>query len=105
MQSASLTQSALDELQRAGASQEVLNVVGALKHDLLVTAGVDDPDDHVRTRGDIQRETLASLSLYIGHHTWTQLTTEQKECLADAVDTEFRQNDDGIDPVDRWWRD
>lgn len=36
--------------------------------------------------------------------TWTQLTTEQKDCLTDAIDQD-RQGEPELAPVDRWWRD
>ncbi|MHA7191069.1 hypothetical protein ACX80N_12345 [Arthrobacter sp. MDT2-16] len=62
------------------------------------------PDAPLRTVTTVQRETLASLSLYISHHTWAQLTTEEKECLADAIDAEPGEDPD-LPKVERWWRD
>lgn len=44
------------------------------------------PETPLKTKAALQQDTLAALSLYISRHTWTQLTTEQKECLADAID-------------------
>lgn len=58
----------------------------------------------LQARTQLMQETLASLSLYIGRHTWTQLTTAEKECLADAIDAEFRDGS-GIGKTDRWWRE
>ena len=52
----------------------------------------------------LQQETLASLWLYIGRFEVSQLTTEQKDCLADAVDASFRE-DGELDRLERWWRD
>ena len=59
------------------------------------------------------RDLLSYLWLYQRRHTWTQLTTEQKELFADVVDEDHRVQDieDGYvgtdmayTPVDRWWR-
>lgn len=54
-------------------------------------------------------ELIAALWLYTSQHTWTQLTTEQKDLFADIVDAAgvARQVDDGeeLHPVvQRWWR-
>lgn len=61
------------------------------------------------------QELLAVLSLYLSYHAWTQLTTEQKELLADAIDEAHRRQDieDGYAsdstmayaPTKRWWRE
>lgn len=59
-------------------------------------------------------DLLASLWLYTSRHTWTQLTTEQKDLFADVVDAHLAAADveDGYAgtpmanaPVDRWWRE
>lgn len=51
-------------------------------------------------------ELLGDLNLYTGRHTWTQLTTEQKELFADAVDVDHaRSGDDDGYRVERWWRE
>lgn len=49
------------------------------------------------------RDLVTTLWLYIGRYAETQLTTEQKELLADAVDSSHM--DDGH-PAEyhRWWR-
>lgn len=54
-------------------------------------------------------ELLAALWLYIGRYEVKQLTTGQKNLLADAVDA-MRARRAGVDPaydgpgmVDRWW--
>lgn len=56
-------------------------------------------------------DLLGSVYLYISwYHTTRQLTTEQREMFADAVDRAFmaRQIADGEEPrpvAQRWWRD
>lgn len=47
------------------------------------------------------RDLIATLWLYIGRQAETQLTTTQKELLADVV-----EGDDAcaVDEFDRWWR-
>jgi hypothetical protein len=56
-------------------------------------------------------DLLSSLWLYINWRWITkQLTTEQKDLFADAIDAEHaRANEDdpnlGALPVERWWRD
>lgn len=56
------------------------------------------------------QELLASIYLYINWKYITrQLTTEQKEMLADAIDHVHAYNDamecQPFHPVPRWWRD
>lgn len=51
----------------------------------------------------LQQETLSYLWLYLGRFEVSKLTTEQKDCLADAVDA-CREEDD-LYRVERWWRD
>ena len=47
------------------------------------------------------RDLLGSIWLYVNwRHVTTQLTTEQKELWADAVDA---CGEAGDSPVDRWW--
>lgn len=97
-----IAQEKLQQLQEAGASQEAIDAVDEVMRSIYGFA----PETPAKTTADLQRETLASLALYISRHTWTQLTTEQKECLADAIDAEgHAQEPEFIGPVDRWWRD
>ncbi|WRH25348.1 hypothetical protein GC088_09930 [Arthrobacter sp. JZ12] len=63
------------------------------------------PEGPATTRADLQQETLAALSLYISRHTWTQLTTDQKACLADAIDKDREKEPEFLAPFERWWRD
>ena len=52
------------------------------------------------------QELLSTLNLYTGRHTWTQLTTEQKELFADSIDVDHaRDADDSGYRVERWWRE
>jgi hypothetical protein len=52
------------------------------------------------------QDLVANLNLYASRHTWSQLTTEQKELFADAVDADrARSGDDDGYRVERWWRD
>jgi len=57
------------------------------------------------------RELLGSIWLYVDwRYVTKQLTTEQKELWADAVDADVMasQAADGYEPApvaDRWWRD
>lgn len=50
------------------------------------------------------RELIATLWLYIGRYEEIQLTTEQKELMADIVESD---DSDRLTPFeyDRWWRD
>ncbi|MFI6496876.1 hypothetical protein [Nonomuraea typhae] len=54
-------------------------------------------------------DLLGSVWLYIGwRYVTKQLTTEEKEMFADAVEASERRLNKGFDPplvVDRWWRD
>lgn len=55
-------------------------------------------------------DLLGSIWLYIGwRYVTKQLTTDQKNLFADAVDTDLRRSDafaaDECAPVDRWWTD
>lgn len=61
------------------------------------------------SRIEALEDVVATLWLHIGHHAESQLTTEQKEILADAVDAQrTRQDPQPTDPgpqqFDRWWR-
>lgn len=59
-----------------------------------------------RSKPTPERDLIATLHLYIGHHTETQLTTEQKELLYDCVE-EWRAANDApgaYEPMERWWR-
>lgn len=52
------------------------------------------------------QDLLSSLNLYTSRHTWTQLTTGQKELFADSIDADrARSDDDEGYRVDRWWRE
>ncbi len=79
-----------------------------------------DADFGARAREDVpalldenlrMRDLLSYLALHIGRYEWTQLTTEQKELLADVIEEKHRrmEAEDGLDytsvPVHRWWRD
>lgn len=50
---------------------------------------------------DYLRDLIATLWLYIGRYEETQLTTEQKELLADVVEGHER---DFSMTFDRWWQ-
>ena len=57
---------------------------------------------------DAREAVLAQLWLYTNwRYVTSQLTTEEREIWADAIDNHWRRVDpaDPIDPVDRWWRD
>lgn len=100
LEHARIAQEKLDELKESGASQEAIDAVD----DVMRTIYGFAPETPLKTKAAVQQDTLAALSLYISRHTWTQLTTEQKECLADAIDLD-RQGEPNLAPVDRWWRD
>lgn len=52
------------------------------------------------------QDLLATLNLYASRHTWSQLTTGQKELFADSIDIEHaRSDDDSGYRVERWWRE
>lgn len=53
------------------------------------------------------RELLCYLNLYTSYHTWTKLTTEQKELFANVIDEDrFEEyGEEDVHPVERWWRD
>ena len=71
------------------------------KPDPITTSGADI----LLTENDQLRDILCSLNLYIGQYEWTQLTTEQKNMLADVVDRERQQNfPDDHTPLERWWQ-
>jgi hypothetical protein len=48
------------------------------------------------------RDLIVTLWLYIGRYAETQLTTEQKELLADAVEQQPHRDEEMH--YDRWWR-
>jgi hypothetical protein len=57
-------------------------------------------------------EMLAYLDLHLGRHPWKQLTTKQKELLADLIDSDHVLDEEhdyspGNEPwfVARWWRE
>lgn len=51
------------------------------------------------------RDLVATLNLYVGHHTWTKLTTPQKELFADVVDRNWSELEPGDGALtERWWR-
>jgi len=79
--------------------------------DRKIEAIIDRTEAEIRE--DRLKDLLTTLNLYIGHYAWTQLTTEQKELLADVVDSEHEKQDmnDGhwgtdlaYRPTERWWR-
>lgn len=50
-------------------------------------------------------DLVCSLWLYTGRYEWTQLTTEQKELWADALDKhQLAEYPDEFTPQERWWR-
>lgn len=100
LEHARIAQEKLDELKESGAGQEAIDAVNDVMRSIYGFA----PETPLKTKAALQQDTLAALSLYISRHTWTQLTTEQKECLADAIDKD-RQGEPDLAPVDRWWRD
>lgn len=60
------------------------------------------PQQHQVERAQCLGELLGSIWLYVDwRYVTTQLTTEQKELWADAVDA---TTDDPDFRVDRWWR-
>lgn len=102
LEHARLAQEKLDDLKESGASQEAIDAVNEVMRSIY---GFTPEGGRLKTRADLQQETLAALALYISRHTWTQLTTEQKECLADAIDKDRQDMHDEVGAVDRWWRD
>lgn len=77
--------------------------------DFAAQARTDVPallDENLR-----MRDLLSYLALHIGRYEWRQLTTEQKDLLADVIEEKHRrmEAEDGLDytsvPVNRWWRD
>lgn len=96
-----IAQEKLDQLKESGASQEAIDAVDEVMRSIY---GFTD-EEPLKSRSTLQQETLAALALYISRHTWTQLTTEQKECLADAIDADRQEIHDEVGTVDRWWRD
>lgn len=62
-------------------------------------------DEELRAKLDLAMDTLGSIWLYVNwHYVSKQLTTEQKELWADAVD-EFGDPEDRGPKAERWWRD
>ncbi len=61
--------------------------------------GVDSMDDIA--------DLCFSLNLYLPLHTWKQLTTDQKNLLADLIDmaTAELYAAEKLEPIERWWRD
>ena len=68
----------------------------------------------MNTRADQLEDLVATLDLYTSHHTWTQLTTEQKDLMADVIDARHAHLNaeeatppgacGAFDPHVRWWR-
>lgn len=49
-------------------------------------------------------ETLLYIELHIGRHEWKQLTTSQKDLLADLIDERRSAEYNDYEPMERWWR-
>lgn len=49
-------------------------------------------------------DLVTYLYLYMTRHTWTQLTTDQKNLLADLVDEWNRTQYEDSEPLERWWQ-
>lgn len=70
-------------------------------------------EDLLAVENEALRDLVSSMWLYTSRHTWTQLTTEQKELFADVVDADHVRQDalEGTSPdlaytpLERWWRD
>jgi hypothetical protein len=97
-------------LNAARASAKVVNAL--FEAGLLVSEEDIRADERRKTAETITayEDLLGSIWLYIGwRYVTKQLTTEQKEMFADAVESSSRQlnDDDPSEPldVDRWWRD
>lgn len=101
---AAVIQGKLDELTAAGASDGTRDVLHNLVREIFGFENLTTPDAPLRTVATVQRETLSTLALHISRHTWTQLTAEEKECLADAMDAEWDWDADSM-RTPRWWRD
>lgn len=99
---ARIAQEKLDELKESGASQEAIDAVDEVMRSIY---GFAPEPGALKTKAALQQETLAALSLHISRHTWTLLTTEQKECLADAIDADRQEIYEEVGSLDRWWRD
>ncbi|HEX9225199.1 MAG TPA: hypothetical protein VF885_00915 [Arthrobacter sp.] len=78
-------------------------------HPVVITpvAGTESEEAASQARRiEALQDLLSTLNLYTGQHTWTQLTTEQKELFADSVDLDHaRDSDDSGYRVERWWRE
>lgn len=78
-------------------------------HPVVITpvagAASDEAASQAR-RIEALQDLVSTLNLYAGRHTWTQLTTGQKELFADVIDIDHaRQDDDNGYRVERWWRE
>ncbi|MHA7209601.1 hypothetical protein [Arthrobacter sp. MDT1-65] len=101
---AAVVQGKLDELTAGGACEETREALHRLIREIFGFENLPTPDAPLNTVAHVQRETLAALALHVSHGTWTQLTTEQKECFSNAMDAEWDWDPDST-RVDRWWRD
>jgi hypothetical protein len=78
-------------------------------HPVVITPATGTDNEELASKDrriEAHEELLGSLNLYAGRHTWTQLTTMQKELFADSIDADHvRYDDDDGYRVDRWWRE
>lgn len=98
-------------------AQQVADLLGAKGIELVpveLTSGYLAAQAELARRQEQWDEIAGSVWLYTSWRWFTrQLTTEQKDALADAVDRWCARIDSGEDvndgedraPIDRWWRD
>lgn len=82
---------------------EAMKFIGSLRNMLDVAKGETKAATEREAR---YQELLADVWLYIDWRWVTkQLTTDQKELFADAVDADLNRSGDPDPKSDRWWRD
>lgn len=59
-------------------------------------------DEPCEKLADALADLVSSLWLYVGHHTWTQLTTDQKELFANTIEADAEEGEPV--EIERWWR-
>lgn len=68
-----------------------------------------DEIDELRAHGAKLQHLVGVVSLYVdGRYVERQLTTEEKELWADAIDAWRRHlhgDGSGVEPYERWWRE
>lgn len=61
--------------------------------------------DELKDQHDKILETLLYMELHVGRYEWSQLTTEQKNLLADLIDEgRAKEYPDDHEPMERWWQ-